>query len=125
MFLDAWLLSARRAWQRPLLRWTTLFTFAIIVASSALFLWRVIPLRREAGTIVFHYNVYLGIDDVRPLSWVFFFPGIWFGIVFIDFILAYGFYKSDPHLALSLLSLAFFSTIPCLLGLYYLARMNV
>ena len=122
---DAWVLSAKRAWQRPLLRWTTLLTLAIIIGGSALFLWRVIPLRRGTGTVVVHYSIYLGIDDIRPLTSIFLFPVIWLGIVLIDFILAYGFYRHDPHFASSLIFLALFSAIPCLMGLYYLARMNV
>ncbi len=122
---DVWANSAKRTWQRPLLRWTTILTLAIIVGGSALFLWRVIPLRRATGTVVVHYNIYLGIDDIRPLSFVFLLPAVWFGIVLIDFLVAYGSYRHDPHFASSLIFLAFLSTIPCLIGLYYLARMNV
>lgn len=122
---DAWIFSARRAWARPLIRWTTVASLVIIGAVSTVFLWQVIPARRQIGTFILHYNIYLGIDQVRPWSWVFLFPGVWIALALLDLLLAFGVYHHDPPFATSLVLLLLFISLPCSVGLYYLARINL
>ncbi|HEU0050659.1 MAG TPA: hypothetical protein VFQ60_01220, partial [Patescibacteria group bacterium] len=105
---DAWLLSAKLAWMRPTLRWTTLTTLAIIVFGSFLFLWNVVPARKQSGMLIIHYNIYLGVDQVRPWQWIFFLPALWLLLSLIDFALAFGLYHHDAHVSASLIFLAFF-----------------
>ena len=117
--------SAKLAWHRPLLRYVALGTLILVVAGSAAFFWRVIPARRAAGTMVIHYNIYLGIDEVRGWGWVFLLPSVWLLLTLVDLWWAFGAYHHDPHLAASLVSLALLSALPCAGALYYLARMNL
>ena len=124
MHLEAWLFSAKQAWHRPLLRWMTVVTLAMVVLGSSWFLWRVIP-HRQSGTLVLHYNVYLGVDEVRAWEWILLLPGIWFIVSLVDVLCGYGFYHRDPQLAGSLIGLAFFWSVPWMIALYYLTLVNV
>jgi len=125
MTLEGWLYSARRAWQRPLLKWTTVATGLLVVASTLFFLWNMILARQQNGTVILHYNIYLGIDEVRPWWWLFFLPAIWIVLTVVDLFLAYGSYQHDPQFAGSLVFLAFLFSLPCMGAFYYLVRMNV
>jgi len=122
---DAWVFSAKLAWHRPILRWTALMTLAIAVVGAAVFYYKVIPPRRHAGTAIIHYNIYLGIDDVRAWPWIFLFPSVWLLVSLVDLLVAFGYYHHDPFLSSSLIYLAFLSALPCAGALLYLARMNV
>ncbi|MBM3204929.1 hypothetical protein FJZ48_03050 [Candidatus Uhrbacteria bacterium] len=124
MTWKAWLFSAKRAWARPFIRWTTIATIAMIGISSLLFLWNIIPQREQGGTLVLHYNIYLGIDKVHPWGWVFLLPGAWLVLSLVDFIFAFGWYQEDPHFSFSLITLAGICTFPCMGVFFYLARMN-
>lgn len=58
-------MSARLAWHRPTFRVLTILLILFVVLMDAVFLGRTIPVVRAASTVILHYNVYLGIDDVR------------------------------------------------------------
>lgn len=125
MLLEPWLFSARRAWHNPLLKWIALATAVIVVAATGFYLWKTLGHARESGTVVLHYNIYLGIDDVVAWPWAFFWPGIWLVLTGLDIILAFGWYRTDPHLSTSLFVFAAAWAIPWALALYYLTLANV
>lgn len=84
-----------------------------------------VPLRRQAETVIVHYNIYLGIDQVRPTHWLFLIPLVWWVFTLVDVGIAYGLYHKDPQLAMSLLYLALAWSVPWLVTLYYLTVVNV
>ena len=75
-------------------------------------------------SFVFHYTVYLGIDDVRPLVWVMAWPLVWLVTNLVFLACAYGSYRRDPHAGVAWLVLASFSALPWMLALHYLAVIN-
>lgn len=118
-------MSARLAWHRPLFRVLiiALVLFAIIV--NAIFLVKVTPVAKAASTIIFHYNVYLGIDDVRTWTWVFVWPALWLGAVASGVVTAFGVYQRDSLLAYGLLTWLLAWSVPWSMGLFYLMTFNV
>lgn len=75
-------------------------------------------------TFVFHYTVYLGIDDVRALVWILFWPVLWLLTSVIFLVCAYGSYRRDAHAGFAWLVVAAASALPWLLALHYLAVIN-
>jgi len=92
---------------------------------SGFFLWHVFPAAREHGTFILHYNVYLGIDEVKSWSWVFLPPLVWFGLTLLDVVLAFGIYQADAFFAWSLLVLAVAWAFPWSVALFFLTYINV
>lgn len=125
MSWSSWLFSAKRAWQRHSLRWVTIVTGLLICIGTAVFLWRMVPLASQEETVIVHYNIYLGIDAVRPVYWIFLLPLFWWSLTLFDIIVAYGLFRTDPHLSMSLIYLAFAWSVPWLVTLYYLTLVNV
>ena len=122
---SSWAFSAKLAWGRLFFKILTIFALVHGIASSVVFLVIVLPRRDGTGMMVFHYNVYQGVDQFHPWWWLLFLPGIWLLLTVIDIILAFGSYRDDPQLAWSLLGLACLCGIPWSMAFYYLALMNV
>ncbi|MDO8584029.1 MAG: hypothetical protein Q7R83_02510 [bacterium] len=125
MILDPWLYSAKRAWQNKLLRGASILAVVIVLVVSSWFLWKMIPARKHTGMVIFHYNIYLGVDQMRPWYWIFLLPAGWLLITLLDLILAFGFYYQDAPLANSLVFLSLLFTVPVTMAFFYLLRMNI
>lgn len=125
MTLDGWWLSARLAWSRPWMRWSALISVAASIGISIWFLATTLPSIRRHDAFIYHYNVYLGIDDVRVWPWVFFLPSVWVAVTLLDLVLAYGLYRSDALLARALATLAFVWAFPWAGALFYLSLVNL
>lgn len=117
--------SAKRVWQRSSLRSITLLTGLILCAGTIFFLIRMVPILHTEETVVVHYNIYLGIDQVRPTYWIFLLPLAWWSLTLIDLVIAYGIYHKDAQLSISLLALALAWSLPWALTLYYLTIVNL
>ena len=122
--LDAWAFSARLAWAKPWLRFASLAALVISVAVGLWFIAQILPSARANGTFAYHYNIYVGIDDLRAWWWVFVLPGLWVGLTIVDLILAYGVYRTDVILANSLVTLALLWSLPWCVALFYLTVIN-
>jgi len=119
-----WFFSAKLAWQQKTLRVLTILTCLLSILVSGYYLWSVVPVARRSGTVVVHYNIYLGIDDVRSWPWVFLLPAIWLACTFIGLLWSYASYQHDPHLSVSLIVFAFFWSLPWIAALFYLSLLN-
>ncbi len=89
------------------------------------YFWNTIPAAKSHEFFVMHYNLYLGIDDVRNWQWLFFPPIVWIGITLLDIALAYGMYRTDSYFSLSLILLAFAWSLPFSVALFYLTFVNL
>jgi len=124
MPFEAWSTSASHAWQRPLVRWATVAIAIMVAAGLVFFLWRVIPQRGKGDTLVLHYNLYMGIDQLGSWLWLLLLPALWVGFLLVDLLLAYGFYQRDQQLALGLVAVALGWNLPWLILLYCLTLVN-
>lgn len=117
--------SARLAWKRAFFRGTAIGLLAFVVGVCAAFVWRVFPAAEKGGAFVLHYNIYLGIDDVRPWSWVFVLPVLWLTLLLLALFSSFGFYQKDRHLAQAIL-LGFIGwSLPMALFFFYLSLTNL
>lgn len=121
---DAWLFSARLAWGRPWLRWASVVAVVVSLATGTWFVSQVLPAARVNGTFAFHYNIYVGIDDLRGWGWVLVLPVAWLALTLSDILIAFGLYRADQILASSLVGLALLWSLPWAVGLFYLTVIN-
>jgi hypothetical protein len=108
-----------------MIRWLTILTLFLVVAMCGFYVWNTLPAARERGFFVMHYNLYLGIDDVRSWPWLFVLPLIWISLTLADIGMAFGAYRIDAHLSLSLILLAFAWSLPWSGALFYLSHINL
>ena len=74
--------SCKRMFQKSrVVQWTTALSVFFLVATTALPIWRILPLAAESPFIALHYNIYLGIDRLGPISHIFFLPAL--GLLFL------------------------------------------
>ena len=93
--VSEWKLAIEITWDDDWLKWQTIGTLAVFAALTILFLVRLIPIGIQNGTLIFHYNLYLGIDDVRPWPWVFAVPVMVAIIIGIDLFASFLLYRHD------------------------------
>ena len=81
---STWTLSAKLAWQHPLVRWLWLCVALMFVGTVPFFVYRLLPHAYRSGTVVLHYNVYFGIDRIQTWGWMFFLPFLWLCLLVFD-----------------------------------------
>ncbi len=125
MTFESWLFSAKRAWQDPWVKGAIVCTALVVLVGSVWFSWQVIHLRHAPqGLLVFHYTIYFGIDAMKPWGWMFVLPLTWILWTVVDVLWAFGVYREDMHQAWALLFAASVWSIPWMMTLWHLVRMN-
>lgn len=122
---EAWRISARLAWQRPRFRALALLLFASVTVVNLIFLMQAVPAVRSEATAIIHYNIYLGIDDVRDWPWIFLWPALWEGMTCVGLVAALGAYQKDSLLAYGLVGWTCVWSLPWVIGLSYLLLLNL
>ena len=122
---DAWMMSTRLAWQRPWFRVLSLLLLACMFLVNTVFFTGMLPLMREAKTLIYHTNVYNGIDDVRTWVWVFVWPAFWTGSVLAGVGTASISFKRDMALAYGILVWLVLWSLPWMIGFFYLLSINL
>lgn len=125
MTFEAWIFSAKRAWQDPWIKGVSLGTGVIVLLASIWFCAQIFRLRSTStGLLVLHYNVYTGIDAIRPWGWGFLLPCIWLLVTLVDMAWAFGVYREDAYQAWAFVLIAAGWSIPWIMTLWHLVRMN-
>jgi hypothetical protein len=122
---DAWRFSTKLAWQDRVIRWVLLATLVFFVGWSVFLLWRLIPEGTRSGVLILHYNIYLGIDDVRSWPWIFLFPGIMLGVLGLNTGFAVSLFRTDVLAARSLVILSAFLTAIWAIASFFLILVNL
>lgn len=123
--IDEWKFSLDVAWDDPWYRWQSLATAAGALIGGVLILVRLIPEGLQSGILVFHYNLYVGIDDVQPWPWMIVVIVGFFVIVALD-LLASGFlFRRDRLASRVVLCMATGFTILALIGAFFIMRVNL
>jgi hypothetical protein len=104
--LSEWRLAIEITWDDPWLKWQTIATIGLFFVTTALYMIRLIPIGVRNGVLVFHYNLYFGIDDVRAWPWMFAVPAVATAIVGIDLAVSFLLYRHDRIASRILLSAA-------------------
>lgn len=124
MSWEEWKFSARRAVQDPFIRWTLLGGLMLLIGMTVFLLRRLLPEGWRIGTITLHYNVYLGIDDVRPWWWIFFVPGIALVLFVADILIAFGLFRTNALGSRTIVAIGAVSLIVWAVGCFFLIRVN-
>lgn len=74
--------------------------------------------------VVFHYNPYLGIDDVKPWTVVFSYVGISLMVLIVDFILSFQWFRHDKMASRVVLVSSSVFVILILIGAHFIASVN-
>lgn len=125
MTWSEWRFSAKLAWQDPFIRWMTVLSLLIFVATSFFVLWKLIPEGLRSGVLTMHYTIYLGIDDVRPWPWIFVVPGGLAAVLLVNSILSFGLFRSDALAARALTGLATAVLIIGAVSSFFLVLINL
>jgi hypothetical protein len=125
MTLEEWKFSLEVAWDDPWYRWQSIVTIAATAIGSLFFLWRLIPEGLRSGVLVFHYNLYFGIDEVLPWQWIFAYPAALMLIVLINFFAAGDLFRKDRIASRALLTMSTLFVAISLVGAFFLISVNV
>jgi len=125
MNADEWRLSFEIAWDDPWFRSQSIATIAGCMTGILLFLMRLIPAGLRDGVVVFHYNAYLGIDEVHHWMWSIIFSLILFFIVILDIALAIHLFRKDRVASRVLLVTSTLFTAISLIGGFFITSVNL
>ncbi len=122
---DQWRFSARLAWQDRWVRWTMICTVLFYIVMTAFVLSRLIPPGLRSGVLTLHYNVYLGIDEVRSWPWVLLSPGIMLAVILANLTLAFGIFRHDELAARTLLAVTVAVALLWGVGSFFMTAVNL
>lgn len=120
-----WRFSMEIAWDDPWARRQTMLTLLAFAIVTGLFLYKLIPAGLESSLLVFHYNPYLGIDEIQHWMWMFaYVGGAWF-VVLADIFLSFQLFRHDRIASRVLLCLStVFAALLAVAG-HFIASINV
>jgi hypothetical protein len=119
-----WRLAIEITWDDPWLKWQTIATVAFYVIATVLFFVHLIPTGMRNGTLVFHYNLYLGIDDVRPWPWVIYPPAAAGLVLAANLLFSFLLFRHDRIASRILLSMASAFIILYAVGAAFIMNVN-
>lgn len=125
MTWDAWKFSAKLAWQDRFIRIVGIFLVAAFCVWTAFFVWRLVPEGLRSGVLVLHYNIYLGIDDVRSWPWILASPVAVLGFLLADLVIAAGLYRSDAIAAKAAVVIGLVTSILWGVSSFFLILVNL
>jgi len=120
-----WRFSAKLGWQNRFIRWLTIVNALVIVFMSVFVLWRLIPEGLRASVLTMHYNVYLGIDDVRDWRWIFLLPGAMLVVFAGNLLFALGIYRHHALAAKVLVAFSSALTVLWCVGSFFIVLVNL
>jgi hypothetical protein len=125
MTIAEWRFSAQLAFYDPFIRWASFLALLVATVTSAYMLFRLVPEGLRSGVTVFHYTIYLGIDDVRNWVWVSVFPVGLYTVFIFNTVFALGLYRLDVLAARTLTGLATTIIIIASISSFFLVRINI
>ena len=122
---DEWRFSTRLAWENSVIKWTSVVTLFFLIVASALALVRLLMVSLPSGYVVTHYTVYLGIDQVTAVPWLFLLVFVPILLISATILCGFSIYRKDGIAGLALVLLSAASTAIWCFHLYYLTRINI
>lgn len=122
--LSEWRFSLEVAWDDPWFRWQTLITWAAYAIGLFFWLKRMIVVGLKNSLVVFHYNPYLGIDDVSPWTMVFAYMGVSLAVLIVNFILSFQWFRHDRIASRVILIASSVFVGLILIGSHFIASVN-
>ena len=121
---EEWKFSLEVAWDDPWYRWQSIVTVLAAAVGSIFFLWKMIPVGIRSGLLVFHYNLYFGIDEVLPWVWIFALPAGLLVLIAFDLLASGNLLRKDRIASRVLLSVATSFTLFAIVWGFFLTTVN-
>lgn len=125
MKLSEWRFSLEVAWDDAWFRWETIVTTLGYLVGLGIWMKRMIPIGLRDGLLVFHYNPYLGIDEVQPWQTMFVYIGISFAVLVINFILSFQLFRHDRMASRVVLVSSTIFVALLMAGAHFIASVNI
>ena len=122
--LSEWRFSLEVAWDDPWFRWETILTALLFVGGLFFWLKRMIPIGLKESLLVFHYNPYLGIDEVQPWTTMFAYVGIAVVVLILNFVLSFQCFRHDRIASRVLLVGSTLFTVLVLIAAHFISSVN-
>lgn len=125
MRVETWMSSVKKAWQDPFMKIMTVLIGLIYLSVSSWLLIRVYRAELPNGGIVFHYNSYVGIDQLADRIWIWAFPFVWGCMLILDVFLGYIWFREHTKVSYSLLITGFIWSLMCSWFLFTLVQFSL
>ncbi|MFA5129491.1 MAG: hypothetical protein WC477_01065 [Patescibacteria group bacterium] len=103
MRLEEWKFSFDLAWDDPWCKWQSIGTGIFMIAGLGYLLQRIIRVGLENSLVIFHYNIYLGIDEVQHWTFALAYAGILIAVVLLNILLSFFLFRYDKIASRTLL----------------------
>lgn len=106
-------------------RWTTAISVFFLAISVFLPILRILPLASETPFIALHYNIYLGVDRLGPISHIFFLPALGLLFLLVNLTIEAWVYRSQKTLTLFFAGATPFLQLVLLVAMALIVLINV
>jgi len=118
-----WRFSFKLAWDDRKLRWLSMAMLAVLILVTFFVLWIILS-NLSTDIVVSHYTVYLGIDQMVPLSYFVLMLVVPIFLYILVVFLAFLLYKYDYLATYALLLVSVLTEVLWLIQLFYLIKIN-
>jgi hypothetical protein len=125
MRFEEWKFSFAVAWDDTWCRWQSIGTVIFTCTAIVILLQKMIVVGMQNSLLIFHYNMYLGIDEVQHWSMAFLYAGLLLAVVCIDLLWSFFLFRRDRIASRMLLFAATIFAIIFLLGASAIVSVNV
>ncbi len=111
--------------QGRLARWTFIVSLLLLVGTTVLPIWRILPLAKVQPFIPLHYNIYFGVDRFGPWYHAFVIPILGLLFLLISLIMQTHFFKKEKMLATFFAISTIFLELTFLIAMILLILLNI
>jgi len=109
----------------PVYKRTAIVSALLVLLTTLLPLWRVLPQVKESPFIPLHYNIYLGVDSFGPWYSIFVLPGLGLTLLLINLIFEAVFFKREHVLSYFFAYATVFSEVILLVAMILIVLLNL
>lgn len=106
-------------------RRTAVLSALLVLATSLLPMWRIVPLAKNQPFIPLHYNIYLGVDNFGPWYAVFVLPGLGLALLLVNIIFEAVFFRREKVLSYFFAYATVFAELLLLAAMVLIVLLNV
>lgn len=125
MRFEDWKFSFAIAWDDPWCRWQSIGTILFTCVGLGFLLQKMIPIGLQNTLLIFHYNLYLGIDEIQHWTMSFVYAGVLLGVILLNLLLSFFLFRRDRIASRTLLFAATIFALLFLLGARAIVAVNV
>ena len=125
MRFEDWKFSFDIAWDDAWCRWQSIGTILLTCVGIGVLLKKMISIGLQNNLLIFHYNLYLGIDEIQHWTMVFVYSGVLLAVVLVNIFWSFFLFRRDRIASRTLLFTATLFALLFLLGARAIVAINV